>query len=179
MSFGRLLAAGKSLIGLRNGESRYRENKSVRLPKFGAPRNPFASEKPVEVAPDAGDSRGPIPVQGTPEKLEAARIQPSGNSARAAVWLGVLTQKLNPFAPRRAAKPCRNGAAGTARQGELALERVQVMRNDFSDLECEPVRSVPRTLPGLPVMAVTMEKLEPVGAAWSRLTTKFLGSDQT
>ena len=50
MSFGKLLATGKSLMG-GNGGGRYRMSKNARLPKFISPRNPFA--------PDNADAPSP------------------------------------------------------------------------------------------------------------------------
>jgi hypothetical protein len=232
MSLGRLLAAGKSLIGLSNGESRYRENKRVRLPKFISPKNPFATgEKPVEVrasaaavtvapvtVPSVVQPGVPVAVQAAvpveapapvaavlpvvvetpapvvavvetapvpapaPVKLEtlaAAQkraVAPKPvKPARTGSLFGGLGKKLNPFA-RGAAKPA---AVVTPRQAELALERVQVVRNDLSDADVEtaPVVTGGAKL-SLPLVAGAREKLEPVGAAWNRLTTKFLGTDQ-
>jgi hypothetical protein len=63
-----------------------------------------------------------------------------------------------------------------AQQGELSLDGVRVVRNDLSDGDFAVVRPTGSKLV-LPVMALTAEKLEPVGAAWQRLTTKFFGPD--
>jgi hypothetical protein len=41
MSLVRLLAAGKSLVGLQDMESRYRMRRRNLLPKFGSSKNPF------------------------------------------------------------------------------------------------------------------------------------------
>jgi len=49
MSLGRLLATGKSLIGVKDAESPYKMTAKGRVPKFGAARNPFAT-------PGAADS---------------------------------------------------------------------------------------------------------------------------
>ena len=60
------------------------------------------------------------------------------------------------------------------RQGELSLAEVRVVRNDLRDTDFEvglPAKTKP-------VMALTAEKLEPVGAVWQRLATKFFGTDQ-
>jgi hypothetical protein len=177
MSFGRLLAAGRSLVGLSNGESRYREDKHARLPKFISPKNPFApaekSNTPAVPAATAGVVAVPAEAE-KPNTLTAQTISPNGQRTG---WLGGLRLKMNPFGNRGSvAKPANAGP----RQGELALERVQVMRNDLSDAECKAGPPQPKLiLPALPVMTVTMEKLEPVGAAWSRLTAKFMGTDQT
>lgn len=181
MSFGRLLAAGRSLIGLRNGESRYRENKQARLPKFISPKNPFASAEKNSEPKAAVETTEPVATT-TPaaEKPATLKAQPAPVSARRANWLGGLRRKLNPFGSRGStAKPTKAGVAGAARQGELALERVQVVRNDLSDAECKVGQPQPKAVPGLPVMSMTIGKFEPVGAAWNRLAAKFIGTDQT
>lgn len=180
MSLGRLLAAGKSLIGLRSGESRYRENKQARLPKFISPKNPFAPAEKHSDSTAAGAAAKPgdavTPVAAKPVTL---RAQPAAPNPQPPSWLGGLRVKLNPFGARSStAKPVK-GVAGAARQGELALERVQVMRNDLSDAECKIGEPQPKAVPGLPVVSMTMGKFEPVGAAWNRLAAKFIGTDQT
>src|SRR5438309_550527 len=53
MSLGRLLAAGKSLMGAREDGGRFRVNKRVQLPKFVSPKNPFTSAEqaaPVQIS---------------------------------------------------------------------------------------------------------------------------------
>jgi hypothetical protein len=176
MSFGRLLAAGRSLVGLRNGESRYREDKRARLPKFISPKNPFApaekSNVPAVPAATVGVVVEPAEAE-KPTTLTAQPISPNGHRAR---WLGGLRQKLNPFGVRGSTAKSTNNAP---RQGELALERVQVVRNDLSDAECKVGSPQLKAVPGLPVMSMTMAKFEPVGAAWHRLAAKFIGTDQT
>jgi hypothetical protein len=180
MSFGRLLAAGRSLIGLRTGESRYRENKQARLPKFISPKNPFAPAGNNSVPTVAMETTEPvITTMPAAEKPAPLKAQPAPASARRANWLGGWRGKLNPFGSRGSmAKPAK-GVAGAARQGELALERVQVVRNDLSDAEGKAGPPQPKAVPGLPGMSMTMGKLEPVGAAWHRLAAKFIGTDQT
>lgn len=176
MSFGRLLAAGRSLIGLRNGESRYRENKQARLPKFISPKNPFAPAEKHSGPTVAVETARPVaPATPAAEKPATLNAQPPV-SAQRANWLGGLRGKLNPFGSR--GSTAKDGA-GAARQGELALERVKVMRNDLSDAECKVGQPQPKWVPGLPVMSMTMGKFEPVGAAWNRLAAKFIGTDQT
>lgn len=181
MSFGRLLAAGRSLIGLRTGESRYRENKQARLPKFISPKNPFAPAEKSSAPTVAVETAKPVIVPAITEleKPATLKAQPAPTSARCSNWLGGLRGKLNPFGSRGStAKPAKS-VAGAARQGELALERVQVVRNDLSDAECKVGQPQPKAVPGLPVMSMTMGKFEPVGAAWNRLAAKFIGTDQT
>ncbi len=183
MSLGRLLATGRSLVGLRNGESRYRESKQVRLPKFISPKNPFASgddnsELQVTVAP-------PVTVSATARSVAATPATPAkrGSSllVRAGAWFGSLSTKVNPFRGRkeRASAAPLPSAEAKPKQGELTLERVRVLRNDLSDADGAKAKTNVGAKPGIPVVAATLGKLEPVGAAWDRLATKFTGSDPT
>jgi hypothetical protein len=51
MSLLRLLATGKSLVGMRDTESRYRMRTQNLLPKFGSAKNPFAPAPPNAQTP--------------------------------------------------------------------------------------------------------------------------------
>lgn len=184
MSLGRLLASGKSLVGLSGETSRYRVDKRARLPKFISPKNPFESgETPAakvsdppaatklvvaEVGAEAGDTAKPI-----------SRVP---MRVRAAEWLGGWGRKLKSQGRRSQVrgplKPAGPGGSSAELQGELSLETVKVVRNDLSDTDFEVVRSA-AAKPVSPVIAMTAEKLQPVGAAWNRLTTRFFGEDQS
>lgn len=180
MSLGRLLATGRSLVGLRNGESRYRESKQVRLPKFISPKNPFASgddnsELQVTVATPVTVSATARSVAATPAKRGTSLL------VRAGAWFGSLSTKVNPFRGRkeRVSAARLPSAEAKPKQGELTLERVRVLRNDLSDADGAKAKTNVGAKPGISVVAATLEKLEPVGAAWDRLATKFTGSDPT
>lgn len=180
MSFGRLLAAGKSLIGMRSGVTRYRENKHVRLPKFISPKNPFASERPIGSDSHVGTAP-PVSVPGAPNQTVSPTptVGSARNGATRKGWLETMNQKFSTLWTTPNKSVFRRGTASASLQGELALESVRVMRNDLLDADRAPGLKATRALGDLPVMAATLEKLEPVSAAWSRLTAKFLGSDQT
>ena len=51
MSFGKLLATGKSLMGMKDTVSPYRMTEAGRLPRFGNGKNPFAVPAPEPDAP--------------------------------------------------------------------------------------------------------------------------------
>ena len=189
MSLGKLLAAGKSLVGLRNDGSRYRVDKQARLPKFNSPKNPFIpAEQPVAQtapAPVFAETVEPRPVVATARAgavIVKQRIFRAPVGARVTVWLGEWRKKLNPLLRRKARRsPFRSagpGGAPPAIQPELSLDRVQVVRNDLSDTDFEVVKSARSQRPGAQMMAATAQKLEPVGAVWNRLTTRFFGEDQ-
>jgi hypothetical protein len=184
MSLGRLLATGKSLVGLSSDASRYRVNKQARLPKFISPKNPFASgETPAASVIEQPAAPKPVVAVASADASEAGKKNSRVPvSARAAEWLGEWGRKLNPLARRSQTpgpvKSVAPSGSPNARQGELPLDTVRVVRNDLSDTDFEVVRSA-AAKPVSPVIALTAEKFEPVGAAWHRLTARFFGEDQS
>ena len=180
MSLMRLLSAGKSWVSGKDEAVRYRMSDPRGLPKFGSGKNPFRSTtksgEPVESADSSQPTPPPLPQQ--PEQVGARtapvrrsqesqttsallpeRCQPSG--ARAGTVRAPDQQpigwweKLAAMIPgnRRGQKPTKaTRALKPAVQGELSLEKIQVMRNDLSDTDLEiipakkkapPVKNVP------------------------------------
>ena len=157
MSFGKFLAAGKSIMSGRPGAA-YRENKRVFVPKFEPAKNPFA--KPV---PTAGGS----PAAGaadTSVKLSVNAPLVAQPVARLAARPGNWSARLNPISMLRG-KPAGPVKAVTAVQTELSLEMVKVVHNDLRDADVEvvPLKSRP---------ARTAGAAEPA-SAWSELGTGF------
>jgi hypothetical protein len=190
MNFARLLTAGKSLVGLRESSHRYREDKNVRLPKFGSAKNPFAStvaaQTVVKETSEAVAVQAPKTEVVVERKLAAATARldrgaekkPKMNLAAPVRGLGEWGKKLNPFGrPKRG--PVRSAAqpAQVPMQGELSLDCVKVVRNDLSDTDFELRSST--SLKAAPKTGIVAETLVPVGEAWNRLTTRFFGDDQT
>jgi hypothetical protein len=133
MSFGKLLAAGKSFAGGR-GAAAYRKNKSVYLPKFGSPKNPFAtSDKEPSQNAAVPDVKPSASVAAAPKKFPKLSARP----VRATSW----TEKLNPF---RGSSPV-TAVEESAVQVELSLDSVKVVHNDLSDADVEvvPIKSRP------------------------------------
>jgi hypothetical protein len=150
MNLGKLLGAGKSIIG--GGKPvAYRTDKRFYLPQFISPKNPFAN--PVTTATRADCPDTPEPVSAGPVKQRAvptwAKTQkmvvpmpaatPAG-SARAATWVS----KFNPVSIFREATASPNKIA-TPVQVELSLEKVKVVHNDLTDADVEivPMKSRP------------------------------------
>ncbi len=187
MSLGRLLAAGKSLVGGQDRSGRYRVNKGVALPKFISPRNPFAAAP----APDATAPVADAPTQGraeTPAVTSAKAVRRADGEGqsrlsigdRAVRWLGEWGRRLKPLP--RATKPpgpARSAVTVATRspvQAELSLDQVKVVRNDLSDgdLEVVPVKA-----PMASARLVSDEKFALVGNSWGRLSTKIFGARPT
>ena len=158
MSWLRLLAAGKSLVGLKDGVGRYRVRN--RLPIFRRAEHPFrATTLPSRSAAE--------PAQASPV---GAGVKPGGEKPERSA----LPARENPGAIRRVAAllfTSRNKVVFESRlcqpvQTELALDRVKVVRNDLSDEDVEIVRSrrapkrAPEVVPG-PAAREAGVKVEP------------------
>ena len=162
MSFGRLLAAGKSWVG-GDGIGRYRMQKHIRLPKFISPRNPFKAEP----TPETPGLPPAAPVAPLAMADAAPLVKPGEPRARVAAGLRrfvLFCWDRNPFSGSGRAKlPAipRFGRSGV--QGELSLDKVQVVRGDLAhaDLEVVPVGRGGNQAPS---------------PAWKNLTTRVFGA---
>jgi len=175
MSMGRLLAAGRSLIGGQNSPSRYRLDQRARLPKFGSSKNPFASESrttaPLPPTPPQPAMPAAEPVIRTTEpSTNPSPTSPVTTRLRQAVRrLQEWCVEANPIP--RLARPARSAFAPATRvaaapiQSELSLEGVKVVRNDLSDADLEIV-------PAKPARRADLAPV-PEENAWSRLTTRI------
>jgi hypothetical protein len=162
MSFGKLLAAGKSWVG-GDGIGRYRMQKNIRLPKFISPRNPFKSETTEEVAA--------LPAV-TPElPVAAVGAVSSANGVSRWACLGARLRRFamycldhNPFSHSGQTKlPSipRFGKPGV--QGELSLDKVKVVRSDLAHTDLE-------------VVQVGLGGTQATSPAWRNLTTRVFGA---
>ncbi|NOS72577.1 MAG: hypothetical protein HOP33_21985, partial [Verrucomicrobia bacterium] len=153
MSFGRLLAAGRSMMGGGQWGGRYQMRKGTNLPKFISPRNPFAREgasvdscSQPQTEADEELCRG-TSFKATPER----KVEPGQPNlalliaGRVARGLWSACKKLK--GTKRPAIPVFGKATI---QPELSLETVKVMRNDLAEADLEVVArgSGPGPLPG-------------------------------
>ena len=162
MNFGRLLAAGKSLVS-GDVSGRYRMRENMRLPQFISPKNPFAADA------TAAESVSP-PIRSEPSAVVSAVTHSrrlSGFFARTgmvAKQAGLWCLDHNPFSsigrPRLPAIP-RFGKPAV--QAELSLEKVQVVRGDLAHADLEVVN----------VGGSDGDS----SAAWRNLTTRVFGGD--
>jgi hypothetical protein len=146
MNLGKLLGAGKSIIG--GGKpAAYRADKRFYLPQFVSPKNPFANPaaQPAQAElpkPPPQNSVAPAKKTASPwaktQKMPANA--PQGATARATTWVS----KLNPAAIFRSA-PSSVSKGATPVQVELSLEKVKVVHNDLTDADVEivPLKSRP------------------------------------
>jgi len=149
MSFGKLLAAGRSIMNGRPGMA-YRENKHVYLPKFEPAKGLLA--KPAAVA-------AATPAASAPVKLAVT----APGTARPGVRAGSWSARLNPISRLRGVVTTQTRPL-TAVQIELSLDTVKVLHNDLSDAEVEVV-----PLKSRPARAAEPEP----ASAWSELGGGF------
>lgn len=166
MNLGKLLAAGKSIIGGR-GEIAYRISDRAYLPKFISPKNPFAPAVKAEPPPAAETA----PVK---KKLAAdgTRTQKLPDFAKALPRQQSWVKKLNPLSIWRGARPQLPPAAQPPLQAELSLDRVKVVHNDLTDADVEivPIKSRTTPEPETPILPPANH-----GDSWSRLGAKIFG----
>lgn len=191
MSLIRLLTAGKSLVGLRDIESRYRVRPRNRLPRFGSSRNPFIAKTATPNLPLPASAQAPVrsnPAEKTPAEVAAAALKQttplpaastqipgtkkSGDPATKSNLLSRLASRVrsfNPFAGRpgfrRAATSAATKATATPVQGELSLDRIKVVRNDLSDADVEivPAKPVVKPKPASVTVPGKAAELAPAG----------------
>ena len=167
MNLGKLLAAGKSIIG-GSREISYRISDRSYLPKFISPKNPFVPP-PVRTEP------APV-VAATPVKSRMAsdgtKTQKLPAFARALPRKQSWVKKLNPLSFWRDARPATPEKSLRPLQAELSLDRVKVVHNDLSDADVEIVPIKSRTLPGAaePILPPAQG-----GDSWGRLSAKLFG----
>lgn len=205
MSLLRLLTAGRSLVGLKKTEKRYHLPGGKALPKFGSKKNPFrATVLPEKVEPGRGetDSDKVSPdagaVAGESDSLKAGPLNPSEGDEKqdsrpqsgcampahskpetaelaAEKRRGSGLKALLLWGRAKRARP-RSGPAGTPLvQGELALERVKVVRNDLSESDLEIVRAVGSGMPKEPSLPKASTKAPAALPAWGAAAGRLLG----
>lgn len=161
MNFGKLLAAGKSLVS-GDVSGRYRMRENIRLPQFISPKNPFAADATVaeSVSPPIRSEAGAVVSAVTPAQRLSAVIAGTGEFVkRAACWC----LDHNPFSaigrPRLPAMP---HFGKPAVQPELSLDRVEVVRGDLAHADLEVVKAGKASSVA-------------ANAAWRNLGTRVLG----
>jgi hypothetical protein len=173
MSFTRLLAAGRSVIGIRKQPGPYRMNEEHLLPKFPpAERTVLLGESAESSAATEAAVRSA--EQPPLERTAAGAGDASGSAAPGKPkpvrsWLARLR---NPFQRiTQGTAPARARAAKSGRQlvqGELALNTVRVKRNDLSDCDGEACDS------RIEVGAQQRGRAQPMGIVWNRLSARLL-----
>ena len=209
MSLVRLLTAGKSLVGLRDGDSPYRFTSQRFLPQFGPARNPFTGREQAKSAHTEARSPGHIGDNGAalakpaipaskgepaaipqkevgPRPVRAkfdARMRAEALWRRLAALLSGWQVKLRGLFARAGSKPAKSAIPRfpkPAVQGELSLERIQVVRNDLSDADLEIVPAKPMATPATATPAPRLiVKAEGAKSAWGRVRSRILGAGRT
>jgi len=168
MNLGKLLAAGKSIMGGRC-EISYRISDSVYLPKFISPKNPFmAAVKPEPSSPAVEPTKKGVASDGKKtQKLPALSV----SQPRKYTWI----RKLNPFSFMRRSAPRAQQKTQGPTQAELSLDRVKVVHNDLSDADVEIVPIKSRVAPIATEATESALATASRGDSWSRLGAKIFG----
>ena len=228
MSLVRLLTAGKSLIGLKDAENRYRMGDPRAMPNFGSGQNRFSAKARADLTQKATSPLMPSPVTAAePATATASRVSPPAALAQGPIsstrseassdsgalkpgtapegsrltiltapeqeagsssspegkrpgWIGQWTSKLSAMirrAPRNAAKSGIPPLGQPVVQGELSLERVQVVRNDLSDEDLEFVSA--KGSKAKASIKGTQAAIEPVQTAWERMSTRVFHAGES
>jgi hypothetical protein len=166
MNLGKLLAAGKSIIG-GGGEISYRISDRVYLPKFISPKNPFTPPVKVEPAPEVevkpaekGKASDGARTQKLPTLPEAR--------PRKKIWPG----KINPLSFWRSVRASAPPKTPRPLQAELSLDRVKVVHNDLTDADVEVVPIKSRTGPEAESPLIPSAR---TADSLSRLSAKIFG----
>jgi len=168
MKLGKLLAAGKSIMGGPNGIA-YDVNKHIYLPKFGLAKNPFMSPAEVKPATAVTETAAELAKKKT-ALLVAAKTQKlptfSNTPSCAVSWVG----KLNPVSLWRGSpEPDTQSSV----QAELSLNGVKVVHNDLSDADVEVVPMKSRTAQEIPVPV-----LPPAKKSWEILGERLFKMEE-
>lgn len=164
MNLGKLLAAGRSIIGGRR-EISYRVLESAYLPKFISPKNPFAP--PAKAGPASNTTTPPVKNEVAPDGKKTQKLPTFPAWPRKQAWIN----KLNPVFIWRRSPPSAAQKTPCPRQGELSLDRVKVVHNDLSDADVEVVPIKSRTAPGVEPALIPANGAD----SWSRLGAKIFG----
>ncbi len=177
MSLMRLLTAGKSLVGIKDTQSRYRIMDERLLPKFASKANPFrGTTKP-------GPALVSAQIAGSTPEQQPRPVSPSGqgvsvNRPERSRWLAGLRRLL-----RRGEAPGAKSAIPRFNepmvQPELSLDAVKVVRNDLSDsdLEIVPATAQPAAAPSEPARAEPALE-SAAGPVWTRVTGRLFGTGE-
>ena len=201
MSLLRLLAAGKSLVGLKQADSRYKVTSDRLLPQFESKKNPFRSRSDAVQNPPATLLEAAIrPRDSAPEELTDAGSDccnhPKENSAKEgsmaagkeesrslADWASSLAGRITKGMHRPPAKSAKSAIPKLSKplvQGELSLDRVKVVRNDLADTDLDIIRRKPEmSSNGLGSEVRKSNGTEPADSSWSRVAGRLFGTGKT
>jgi hypothetical protein len=209
MSLLRLLTTGKSLVGVKDDESRYLLTSQRLLPHFGPAKNPFSTERssdPVQtegrVTRDGGENgasekRCSVPrPSGKPTAAlrRGSNDQTGFGSARghgfiealrlraAAVLSGSRTTLCGLLGRLlgKVTKPVIPQFTKQPVQGDLSLDKIKVVRNDLSDADLEVVTaSQPTALTNAAPGLQTGERAKVPVDARGRVKTRIFSAGKT
>jgi hypothetical protein len=207
MSLIRLLTTGRSLVNIRDGDSRYQVTSQRLLPHFGARENPFRSSGKAEPTPTARCSpqahtpkvappamRATPALGGEPKAAPKHRLadRTASVSSKLRSLIAVLRRwtatildgckaKLARLFARRRSKAAKSAIPRFDKppvQTELSLDKIKVLRNDLSDADLEVVPAKAPATPTAPDMPA-VEKPAVAEDASTRVMEHVVGASKT
>ena len=203
MSLLRLLTTGKSLVGVKDTESRYRLTSQRLLPQFSPARNPFIRRGNSPPTQAEGCSAEDPKAKGTSDERRGVRSLCGRSAAdppsavqnrmvptdagsegfteairlRAVALVSRWRAKVSVllWRPRlKTAKPAIPRFTKQSVQGELSLEKIKVMRNDLSDADLEVVQARQPAAQASAAPTARTEKSSEVGeGTWGQVTARM------
>jgi hypothetical protein len=181
MSFTRLLATSRSIMGIKKQPGPYLMNEDHLLPKFGVAQGKSQDAEPSEVA-EVGSTRsgGPPPIDtsavailnsGPGESKSALKNRVRSRGAGGEGFWKRFLARIGTVGRWRPGSTSHRKANGWHVQGELSLEGLRVVRNDLSDSDFEVVRARKRPGSGGRENGVGRQ---PLGMVWNRLSARLL-----
>jgi len=202
MSLLRLLTTGKSLVGLKDMESRYRANHPAAVAAVWSNEKSIQQQREIRTGADrvrvpgndvgngaSAERRGSTDSSGATRATRQSGVRDRTASTmavvrrftealrlRAAGLLSGCKGKLTGMIGRvrvKAAKPAIARFPKPPVQVELSLDKIKVMRNDLSDADLEVIEGRVPTAPASPEPALRTDK--EVGVAESRWGAQLPG----
>ncbi len=175
MSLMRLLAAGRSIMGIRKQPGPYRMTQENLLPKFAPPPRPGAPAKRPQPASGPA-TKGEAAASAAPTTAASSepsqRPPPARNGKSGARSLFV--RLVNPFSHPARKSGFEPPPQGKPVQAELSLDSLKVVRNDLTDCDFEVIpaaRIGPASGGAKPGGGTDRRAL---GMVWNRLSARLL-----
>lgn len=180
MNFTRLLAAGRSVMGIKKQPGPYRMNQDHLLPRFDAnQRVPAAvhlsdsSGKALEVSSDLRQDDS-SPAAPAPEQLANRRSPERKGQPRRNVLFRLMARLIRRRQEGGKSPSHLSGSSARPVQTELSLNTVKVVRNDLADNDAEFVARGQKAAAAASKSAGATPSRKPLGMVWNRLSARLL-----
>jgi len=169
----RLLAAGRSVMGIKKKPGPYRMNQEHLLPRFApVPKAAGSAAEPQESLETVAPASDLTESSGGSEPGASATPRPTQPEVRGG-FLPRWAKRLAGLG-RREKKEAKAPLGARLVQAELTLAAVKVVRNDLTDSDFELVPAARAQAAVRPTQAKTTAASQPMGIIWNRLSARLL-----